>query len=468
MKNLKWMLVMLAGVVAVLAGVAIWRGASAPNERLELVDVQGDRSALNDFVLEGVLTDYLHDVRFSIVEGQLQKSYAQYDKGILNPAIAEVYEESEITVDGKVISVNYGFAPVDGDETMQAISVTNDQGERESGAVARQARLLIEVTAAQPGGSEPPVMQVIPTELTTTAEPKTYFYFKKMSDDTYRYDYSYPMQLEELGIAGCNDKLGGILTTMGNSLVLPAEEGVILTAGGNALLGGDNALYGLNLRRADAQNPLGKVRVLSTFENKQNQPLYLTRLQDKILMLCSKSAGDNVLLSALLFDEKGALTSQLDTGLTGVFVGAECYEYASPQRENEINFAVAGGTSNYFLGLRLDDAGALTLDWSVRVEDAMQVTYTQALARSDERVLRIYTAPVAGAQKENNFYEYFGTFLQVMDLNGNVLYDAELQNDSMQDYQQTFSPTESGWLFSDLLGQNSFFRLFANWDVRGA
>ncbi len=461
MKNLKILWVCTVMILLVFAISIVFRIAAAPKETLELRDVTGQRAYLNDFVISGVLTDHLHDVAFRIEDGTLTKSYAQFDSGLSNPLL-EVDYGSDLVLSGHTLSMNYAFTQAPGAKIKET-TIVNDDGKQEAGVLCDKVSLVIEIigipnsingeegAASREGEKRREVM----TDITVTAMDNSSFYLVKDKKGKYIYDYSEPQALIDGGVACDNETLLSILSDLSADMLFLSGDVLYFCAAGNSLFEGTNALFAMDV----GQNTFGEMRILNE-QRDLGQVLYLNQVNGRILVVYSKNKSDNGHLTFGLYDMQGTLLDTKQTEYTGVLPGAICTNYF-PENTEQVCLGLSGGLKDYFMRLRLRDT--IDIEWIYQTVDE-SIIHTKFVNKSGDKLARIFVE----LSDSDMPLQSDSVFVEVRGEGGDVLYLGELLSDSYQDYQTFLSPIESGWLFSELLGQATFLRNFTTWNIGGA
>jgi len=75
MKNIKFIIAIFILAVITFTGFGIYLSVALQNEKLELVDISGDRAFLDKFLIKGTYSDGFRAIDFSIDNGNLNKRY---------------------------------------------------------------------------------------------------------------------------------------------------------------------------------------------------------------------------------------------------------------------------------------------------------------------------------------------------------------------------------------------------------
>ena len=75
MKNMKFIFAIFILAVITFTGFGIYLSFALQSEKLELVDISGDRAFLDDFLIRGTYSDGFRAIDFSIDNGNLTNSY---------------------------------------------------------------------------------------------------------------------------------------------------------------------------------------------------------------------------------------------------------------------------------------------------------------------------------------------------------------------------------------------------------
>lgn len=461
-------IVLLIVVILVFTGGAIFRTAAMTNETMTISDVYGDRGKLAGVEISCVLTDLIHNIEYTLTDGMVEeKRFSIYDKGIDNPILSDTLAMSNIKIGGKDVAITYLFG-IASDSSVTFLSYSDEKGNESFGAMAGKAQLLIEFITLKPtaGPDEfEQVSQVLETGVFVNASLGGYFYFSCDGDPevrgNYRFNYEAAPSLDTKFIDENEELLDVLVGLHSGSFAVTGGNTAFFVPASSPRFSGISALYHLD---ATPENmTIKRVATLSVTDD--GQPLYVTKVGEFIYIALSMQVDGKDELLIREYDGKAKLTQVFFTGIRGVAADAEVAGFSEP---GGFNLGIASQSNQFvFVGIEKSNSepGRDIKARAIQSGGTLLSDIKLIKRLNADTFLCIFADMITTEQAGESIYELYGIFISVLGAQGEMLYLGELKNDALEDYQQSYSPTESGGTFSEFLGQANFFRDIINFTV---
>lgn len=452
MKNMKYIIAIFVLIVITFAGFAIFKSVALQNEKLNLIDISGDRTSLNNFKIDGVLSDGFHDVNFTIDNGDLKKDYKLIGDSEVSSSIK--FNNAFRQEDEFYANIDYVIA----EDANVEYSTVFYNGAELNIATADKAELVIHVVSPvyMINTGETTQTKVIKTGLTTISKAGEEFCFYDASYDD-NPNPEYILCRDDIMIINLFDKKQ-ILEDQNSWFNVYRHEGIVASIGSST----GNSIYCTTIRAGDCKGKLSlfKIDIINIESGSTVSPKITFGETVKIADLGEgeiqnlQVVNGNILVTMLkddkmvlkLYNSNGKFLDSLDTELFGLnnislLIANDYYNNSknSPEKITYSALIISDNdfNSHCFFHYALTVTDKISLDWMSDNIGVVNYVRPYNITENDGEILILHSTPQeVGVINQSQGY----LNIKVLDKNNEILYEGLLECNSYQDHQRSDLP----------------------------